>query len=198
MVGAEPLQAVFDLVQDRIAAEIAVHRLAVLIEEMPALLRVPDKPAFRGDHRLVRAARPEPCRRFPRSARARRPARCRSGSRPHRARPGLRRWIRFHPSRPTSSRQSPRCRAPPPRRKRRICRSRVSIVARSCPFSFAIRQCQYPRTCCLVGHQRIQMIASENTQDRSCLVRPARHPDLGGGSRRIRGSVSETSDRLRL
>ncbi|MNL40597.1 hypothetical protein D3C87_1629590 [compost metagenome] len=55
IVGPEPLQALLDLVQDCVAAEIAVNRLAVLIEEVAAFLRVPDKTAFGGDHGLVAA-----------------------------------------------------------------------------------------------------------------------------------------------
>ena len=37
MVGAEPLQALFQLIGDAVGAEIAVDRLAVLVEEMVAL-----------------------------------------------------------------------------------------------------------------------------------------------------------------
>ena len=42
-----------ELVDDRLAAEIAVHRLAVLVEEVVALVGVPDEPALGGQHHLV-------------------------------------------------------------------------------------------------------------------------------------------------
>ena len=56
VVGAEAAQALFQLVGDRLRAEMAVHRLAVIVEEMVALGRVPDQPAFGGEHHLIAAA----------------------------------------------------------------------------------------------------------------------------------------------
>ena len=56
MVGAEAAQALLDLVRDRVPPEVAVHRLAVLVEEVVALGGVPDEPALRGEHHLVAAA----------------------------------------------------------------------------------------------------------------------------------------------
>ncbi len=46
MVRAQPAQALFNLVDDRVPAEIAVDRLAIPIEEVIALLRVPDETAL--------------------------------------------------------------------------------------------------------------------------------------------------------
>jgi hypothetical protein len=56
IVGAEAAQAFLDLVGDASAAEITVNRLAVLVEEMPALAGMPDKAAFGGDDDLVTLA----------------------------------------------------------------------------------------------------------------------------------------------
>lgn len=56
VIGAETAEALLDLVKNGVAAEIAVHGLAVIIEEMMALGGVPDEAAFGGEHDLVAAA----------------------------------------------------------------------------------------------------------------------------------------------
>ena len=53
VICPEPLQALLHLMDDRILAEIPVHRLAVVIEKMIALLSVPDETAFGCQHHLV-------------------------------------------------------------------------------------------------------------------------------------------------
>jgi hypothetical protein len=53
VVGVQPRQAALHLVGDGLAAQVAVHRLPFLVEEMRALVRVPYQAAFGGDHRLV-------------------------------------------------------------------------------------------------------------------------------------------------
>ncbi len=53
MVGAEPPQARLQFGADRSRAEVAVDRLAVLLDEGAALVGVPDQPAFGDQHHLV-------------------------------------------------------------------------------------------------------------------------------------------------
>ena len=53
VVGAEAAQARVELVGDRVASQVSVHRLAGLVEEVVALVGVPDEPALRRQHHLV-------------------------------------------------------------------------------------------------------------------------------------------------
>ena len=53
IVGPEPLQALLDLMENGIPTEITVYRLAILVEEVIALLRVPNQSAFGRDNGLI-------------------------------------------------------------------------------------------------------------------------------------------------
>ena len=55
MIGFQPREALLKLMHDRLLAEVTVHRLAVIIEEMVALLGVPDEAAFGRQNHLVAA-----------------------------------------------------------------------------------------------------------------------------------------------
>src|SRR5690606_17825855 len=53
VIGPETLQALLDFMDDGIRAEVTVHRLAVVLEEVGAFGRVPHEATLGGEHHLV-------------------------------------------------------------------------------------------------------------------------------------------------